>query len=176
VVPHRWPSQWRGGREAATQAQIAKQVTPHRLRASVATILLDVGIPLDHVLKFLRHKRIAITRIYAETSLRGLSEISIQALEQRCPQQFARPDCLSCRDPAGLTRSAMPLTKLLQVRPPGKLAGAGEDVEQYERLAVGAAVLLRVEHRSRTAIVGMSLSLRRDRLRRFDQEIGSPRA
>jgi len=70
-------------REAATQARIAKQVTPHRLRASVATILLDAGMPLDHVQKFLRHKRIATTQIYAETSLRGLSETYIQALERR---------------------------------------------------------------------------------------------
>ena len=69
--------------EAATQAGIAKQVTPHRLRASVATILLDAGMPLDHVQKFLRHKRIATTQIYAETSLRGLSETYAQALERR---------------------------------------------------------------------------------------------
>jgi len=39
--------------EAATQAGIAQQVTPHRLRASVATILHDAGMPLDHVQKFL---------------------------------------------------------------------------------------------------------------------------
>jgi len=70
-------------REAATQARIEKQVTPHRLRASVATILLDAGMPLDHVQKFLRHKRIATTQIYAETSLRGLSETYIHALERR---------------------------------------------------------------------------------------------
>ena len=70
-------------REAAHQARIEKQVTPHRLRASVATILLDAGMPLDHVQKFLRHKRIASTQIYAETSLRGLGESYIQALNQR---------------------------------------------------------------------------------------------
>jgi integrase/recombinase XerD len=69
--------------EAAMQAGIAKQVTPHRLRASVATILLDAGMPLDHVQKFLRHKRIASTQIYAETSLRGLGETYIRAFDQR---------------------------------------------------------------------------------------------
>jgi len=67
-------------RQAATQAGIEKQVTPHRLRASVATILLDAGMPLDHVQKFLRHKRIATTQIYAETSLYGLSDTYIKAL------------------------------------------------------------------------------------------------
>ncbi len=54
-----------------------------RLRASVATILLDAGMPLDHVQKFLRHKRIATTQIYAETSLHGLSETYMQALDRR---------------------------------------------------------------------------------------------
>jgi hypothetical protein len=40
----------------------------------VATILLDAGMPLDQVQKFLRHKRITTTQIYAETSLHGMSE------------------------------------------------------------------------------------------------------
>lgn len=70
-------------REAATQARIDKQVTPHRLRASVVTILLDAGMPLDHVQKFLRHKRIASTQIYAETSLRALGETYVRAFDQR---------------------------------------------------------------------------------------------
>lgn len=69
--------------EAAKRARIDKQVTPHRLRASVATILLDAGMPLDHVQKFLRHKRIATTQIYAETSLRGLGETYIRALSSQ---------------------------------------------------------------------------------------------
>jgi len=66
--------------EAARHARIEKHVTPHRLRASVATILLDAGMPLDQVQKFLRHKRIATTQIYAETSLRGLGETYVRAL------------------------------------------------------------------------------------------------
>jgi integrase/recombinase XerD len=71
--------------EADAQAGIATQVTPHRPRAGVATILLDAGMPLDHVQKFLRHKRIATTQIYAETSLRGLSETYIHALDRLRP-------------------------------------------------------------------------------------------
>lgn len=66
---------------AAQRAGIAKRVTPHLLRASVATILLDAGMPLDHVQKFLRHKRIATTQIYAETSVRGMGETYRQALD-----------------------------------------------------------------------------------------------
>jgi integrase/recombinase XerD len=65
---------------AARQAGIEKRVTPHRLRASVATILLDAGMPLDQVQKFLRHKRITTTQIYAETSLHGMSENYVRVL------------------------------------------------------------------------------------------------
>jgi integrase/recombinase XerD len=67
-------------KDAAQQAGIDKNVTPHRLRASVATILLDAGMPLDQVQKFLRHKRITTTQIYAETSLHGMSENYVRAL------------------------------------------------------------------------------------------------
>ena len=37
--------------DAARRAGIDKHVTPHRLRASVATLLLDTGMPLDQVQK-----------------------------------------------------------------------------------------------------------------------------
>lgn len=68
-------------KEAARAAGIDKQVTPHRLRASVATILLDAGMPLDQVQRFLRHKRIATTQIYAETSVRNMGESYMKALK-----------------------------------------------------------------------------------------------
>lgn len=67
-------------KDAAQRAGIDKNVTPHRLRASVATILLDKGMPLDQVQKFLRHKRITTTQIYAETSLYGMTENYVRAL------------------------------------------------------------------------------------------------
>lgn len=66
---------------AAQAAGIEKQVTPHRLRASVATILLDAGMPLDQVQRFLRHKRIETTQIYAETSVRNMGEAYVKALK-----------------------------------------------------------------------------------------------
>src|SRR5262249_9778961 len=69
--------------QAATQAGSAQQVTPHRLRASGATILLDAGMPREHVQKFLRHKRLARTQIYAETSLRGLGDTYVRVCAQR---------------------------------------------------------------------------------------------
>ena len=46
-------------------------------------LLLDSGMPLEQVQKFLRHKRIATTQIYAETSLRGMGENYLKALERK---------------------------------------------------------------------------------------------
>ena len=66
--------------DAAKRAGIEKSVTPHRLRASVATLLLDAGMPIDQVQKFLRHKNLATTQIYAETSLKNLGESYLAAL------------------------------------------------------------------------------------------------
>lgn len=68
-------------REAAKQAHIDKCVTPHRLRASVATMLLDAGMPIDQVQKFLRHKRVTTTQIYAETSLHSVGESYLRAFQ-----------------------------------------------------------------------------------------------
>jgi len=56
-------------KEVARAAGLEQTVIPHRLRASVATLLLDAGMLLEQVQKFLRHKWIATTQIYAKTSL-----------------------------------------------------------------------------------------------------------
>src|SRR5262245_194864 len=66
--------------DAALRAGLAQRVTPHRLRASVATLLLDAGLPIDQVQKFLRHKHLSTTQLYAETSLRSLGEHYLRAL------------------------------------------------------------------------------------------------
>jgi integrase/recombinase XerD len=66
--------------DAAKRAGLAQRVTPHRLRASVATLLLDAGMPIDQVQKFLRHKHLSTTQIYAETSLRNLAVHYLHAL------------------------------------------------------------------------------------------------
>ena len=66
--------------DAAQRAGLVQHVTPHRLRASVATLLLDAGMPIDQVQKFLRHKHLSTTQIYAETSLKNLGEHYLRAL------------------------------------------------------------------------------------------------
>lgn len=55
-------------REIAAQAGITKKVSPHILRHSVATTLLEQGMPLEQIQKFLGHAKIDTTQIYAETS------------------------------------------------------------------------------------------------------------
>ena len=42
--------------------------------------LLDAGMPIDQVQKFLRHKHLSTTQIYAETSLKNLGEHYLRAL------------------------------------------------------------------------------------------------
>ena len=62
--------------DAAQRAGLAQRVTPHRLRARVATLLLDAGMPIDQVQKFLRHKHLSTTQLYAETSLGAWASIT----------------------------------------------------------------------------------------------------
>lgn len=55
-------------KETAAQAGITKRVSPHLLRHSVATTLLERGMPLEQIQKFLGHSKIETTQIYAESS------------------------------------------------------------------------------------------------------------
>jgi integrase/recombinase XerD len=65
----------------AREAGIVKRVYPHLLRHSIATILLDSGqMPIDQVQKFLGHRRLSTTQIYAETSVRALGDNYLRAL------------------------------------------------------------------------------------------------
>ena len=65
----------------ARTAGIQTRVYPHLLRHSIATILLDSGlVPIDQVQKFLGHRHLSTTQIYAETSLQALSDNYIRAL------------------------------------------------------------------------------------------------
>lgn len=67
-------------RRAAEKAGIEKRVYPHLLRHSVAQILLDRGMPLEQLQKFLGHKDLKTTQIYAESSLAHVGESYRRAL------------------------------------------------------------------------------------------------
>jgi integrase/recombinase XerD len=55
-------------KETAHDAKITKRVYPHLLRHSVATTLLERGMPLEQIQKFLGHAKLETTQIYAESS------------------------------------------------------------------------------------------------------------
>jgi integrase/recombinase XerD len=55
-------------KETATDAHITKRVYPHLLRHSVATTLLERGMPLEQIQTFLGHAKLETTQIYAESS------------------------------------------------------------------------------------------------------------
>jgi integrase/recombinase XerD len=66
--------------ETADEAKITKRVYPHLLRHSVATTLLDRGMPLEQIQKFLGHAKLETTQIYAETSTERIKESYQKAL------------------------------------------------------------------------------------------------
>jgi integrase/recombinase XerD len=55
-------------KEVAERAKIKKRVYPHLLRHSVATTLLERGMPIDQIQKFLGHAKLETTQIYAEST------------------------------------------------------------------------------------------------------------
>jgi integrase/recombinase XerD len=67
-------------KETGEEAKISKRVYPHLLRHSVATTLLERGMPLEQIQKFLGHSRLETTQIYAESSPEMIRESYQQAL------------------------------------------------------------------------------------------------
>ncbi len=67
-------------KETAADAQITKRVYPHLLRHSVATTLLERGMPIEQIQKFLGHAKLETTQIYAESSAEMIKESYQRAL------------------------------------------------------------------------------------------------
>jgi site-specific recombinase XerD len=70
-------------KETAAQAEITKRVYPHLLRHSVATTLLERGMPIEQIQKFLGHAKLETTQVYAESSTAMLRESYQRALSNR---------------------------------------------------------------------------------------------
>jgi integrase/recombinase XerD len=67
-------------KETAADAHITKRVYPHLLRHSVAITLLERGIPIEQIQKFLGHAKLETTQIYAESSAEMIKESYQKAL------------------------------------------------------------------------------------------------
>jgi integrase/recombinase XerD len=61
-------------KSTAAGARINKRVYPHLLRHSVATALLERGMPIDQIQKFLGHSKLETTQIYAESTTEMMKE------------------------------------------------------------------------------------------------------
>jgi len=67
-------------KETAALAGITKRVSPHILRHSVATTLLEHGMPLEQIQKFLGHAQLDTTQIYATSTTAMIKESFQRAL------------------------------------------------------------------------------------------------
>jgi integrase/recombinase XerD len=86
-------------KETAEEAKITTRVYPHLLRHSVATTLLERGMPIEQIQKFLGHSKLETTQIYAESSAemiqesyqKALSGVTVGGLPGRCgPRRATR--------------------------------------------------------------------------------------
>jgi integrase/recombinase XerD len=69
-------------RATAEKAKITKRVYPHLLRHSVATTLLEHGMPIEQIKKFLGHSKLETTQIYADSTAETLKESYRRALTE----------------------------------------------------------------------------------------------
>ena len=69
-------------KETADLAGITKRVSPHILRHSVATTLLEHGMPLEQIQQFLGHAQLDTTQIYAASTTAMIKDSYQRALSR----------------------------------------------------------------------------------------------
>jgi len=60
--------------ETVALAGITKRVYPYLLRHSVVTTLLEHGMPLEQIQKFLGHAKLETTQVYTESTMAMIKE------------------------------------------------------------------------------------------------------
>jgi integrase/recombinase XerD len=83
---------WGAVKEAAERAGIKKRVSPHTLRHSFATHMLEAGADLRTIQMLLGHAKLADTTVYLHLSRRHLQSVSspIEAVELSKPDEVKR--------------------------------------------------------------------------------------
>jgi site-specific recombinase XerD len=83
---------WEAVRQARTRAGIKKRVTPHTLRHSFATHMLEAGADLRTIQVLLGHAKLADTTVYLHLSRRHLQAVAspLEALDVSKPGEAKR--------------------------------------------------------------------------------------
>src|SRR5450759_705636 len=83
---------WKAVAEAAKHAGVSKHVSPHTLRHSFATHMLEAGADLRTIQVLLGHAKLADTTVYLHLSRRHLQAVPspLEAIEVSSPDQVKR--------------------------------------------------------------------------------------
>lgn len=91
-VPIRDRAVWSAVHDAASRAGIGKRVSPHTLRHSFATHMLEAGADLRTIQVLLGHAKLADTAVYLHLSRRHLQAVAspLEAIEVSSPDEVKR--------------------------------------------------------------------------------------
>jgi integrase/recombinase XerD len=80
---------WQIVKEVAVAAGVEtehKKIYPHRFRHTIATFLKSKGMPIDEIQKFLGHKNISTTQIYAKSDISSIESSYYNAFGKTVPK------------------------------------------------------------------------------------------